>query len=61
MLGGLFVVIKKIGLRKFTSLLLSLIIFKFKLLNTPFPQMIKTVKIHHFHHSGEKNLDCKHS
>ena len=60
MLGGLFLIVKKYDLRKFT-LLLIFTLLKFKLWNTPFPQMNKIVKRHHFHHYGEKNLDDKNS
>ena len=56
--GGLFLILKKNSLRKL-ALFLVFIIFKFKLWNAPFPQMIKIAKRYCFHHSGKKNLDCK--
>ena len=52
---GLLFIIKWNNLPKVTSFLIF-IIFKFKLWNKTFPQVIEIVKRHHFHHSDEKKL-----
>ena len=49
MLGGLFLIIKKYGFRKFISLIIF-IIFELKLWNATFPKITKIVKIQHIHH-----------
>ena len=59
MLGGLFLVTKKCGLRKLPFFLLIFIIYKFKLWNAPIPQMIIIVKIHQSP-SGMENLNSRH-
>ena len=60
MLGSLFLVIKKYGIRK-NDFIINFHHFQIQSYEIHLFLMIKIVERHRFHHSGEKNLDGKDS